>query len=360
MKPRNVWNNYGGIFDIPTAVEKLTDFEKRMSEPTFWDDKQKAGETVNEVSRLRNFIEPFRSLENEIEEFAAFGELVEDAADEGTEELLVEAAEKWGKIQKKLDQLELISYLSGRHDRNNAFLSVHAGAGGTESCDWASMLLRMYSRWAEKNEFEFSIVDFQEGEEAGLKSATAVVRGDFAYGYLKQERGVHRLVRISPFDSNKRRHTSFAAVDVVAEIEDDIEINIDEQDLRIDTYRSSGAGGQHVNKTDSAVRLTHLPTNIVVSCQNERSQHKNKAMAMKLLRAKLYEVEEEKRKREQEKIDRQKAENEWGNQIRSYVLHPYQMVKDLRTQVQTANTNDVLDGDIDMFIESMLKRKSNS
>lgn len=330
-----------------------------MSAPSFWDDKLKAQETVNKVSRLRNFIQPFRRLEEEVENFAAFGELVEDENDESTQELLTEAAEKWKDIQKQLDQLELISYLSGKHDRNNAFLSVHAGAGGTESCDWANMLFRMYSRWAERNGFSFNIVDIQEGEEAGIKSATAVVSGEFAYGYLKQERGVHRLVRISPFDSNKRRHTSFAAVDVVAEIEDDIEINIDEQDLRIDTYRSSGAGGQHVNKTDSAVRLTHLPTNIVISCQNERSQHKNKATAMKMLRAKLYELEEEKRRREQEKLDQQKSENEWGNQIRSYVLHPYQMVKDLRTQVQTANTGDVLDGKIDSFIEAMLKHKNH-
>jgi len=327
-----------------------------MSRPDFWNDKQKAQETVNEVSRLRNFIDPFTDIEQQIGEFAVLGELVQE--DEDTDELLSEAAEQWPRIQKKLDQLELVSYLSDRNDRNNAFLSVYAGAGGTESCDWANMLFRMYSHWAEKNNFAMEIVDMQAGEETGIKSATAMIRGDFAYGYLKQEEGVHRLVRISPFDSNNRRHTSFAAVDVVAEIHDDIEINIDDKDLRIDTYRSSGAGGQHVNRTESAVRITHLPTNIVVSCQNERSQHKNKAMAMKILKSRLYEREEEKRRREQQKADAQKAENEWGNQIRSYVLHPYQMVKDLRTDVQTSNTGNVLDGDINMFIEAMLKHKS--
>lgn len=329
-----------------------------MSKPGFWDNKQKAQETVSEVSRIRNFLDPFNKVAKQIEDFSILEELAQSEDD--ADELLADAEEQWPQIVKELDNLELISYLSNKHDRNNAFLSIYAGAGGTESCDWANMLLRMYSHWAEKNEFEFSIVDMQDGDEAGIKSATAVVRGDFAFGYLKQERGVHRLVRISPFDSNNRRHTSFVAVDVVAEIQDDINIQIEDSDLRIDTYRSSGAGGQHVNTTDSAVRITHLPTNIVVSCQNERSQHKNKAMAIKILRSKLHELEEEKRRREQQQIDNQKAENEWGNQIRSYVLQPYQMVKDLRTQVQTSNTSNVLDGDIDMFIEAMLKHKTDS
>ena len=329
-----------------------------MSRPGFWDDKQKAQETVSEVSRIRNFLDPFKKIAQQIEDFSILGELAQEEEEEA-DEILADADEQWPQIIKNLDRLELISYLSGKHDRNAAFLSVYAGAGGTESCDWANMLFRMYSHWAEKNGFEINIVDMQDGDEAGIKSATAVVRGDFAFGYLKQERGVHRLVRISPFDSNNRRHTSFAAVDVVAEIQEDIDIEIEDSDLRIDTYRSSGAGGQHVNTTDSAVRITHLPTNMVVSCQNERSQHKNKAMAMKILRSKLYEREEEKRRREQQQMDEQKAENEWGNQIRSYVLQPYQMVKDLRTQVQTSNTGNVLDGDINMFIEAMLKQKNN-
>ena len=351
------WNSYGGIFEVSALSSKLNELENEMSKPGFWDDKQKAQKTVSEVSRIRNFLDPFNKVARQIEEFSVLGELAQE--EEDTEEILTDAEEHWPQIVKKLDSLELISYLSGKHDRNNAFLSVYAGAGGTESCDWANMLFRMYSHWAEKNGFDINIVDMQDGDEAGIKSATAVVRGDFAFGYLKQERGVHRLVRISPFDSNNRRHTSFAAVDVVAEIQEDIEIEIEDSDLRIDTYRSSGAGGQHVNTTDSAVRITHLPTNIVVSCQNERSQHKNKAMAMKILRSKLYEREEEKRRREQQQMDEQKSENEWGNQIRSYVLQPYQMVKDLRTQVQTSNTGNVLDGDINMFIEAMLKQKKD-
>lgn len=348
-------SNSGGIFDIHECIELRRTLEQRMANPAFWDDKEKAQGTVAELSRVKNIIDPFQELEARIGDFKTLAELME--AEDEDPDMLAEAEETWHNIRQKLDRLELVSFLSGRNDPNNAILSVHAGAGGTESCDWAEMLLRMYSHWSDRNGYDTHMVDFQPGDEAGIKSATLIVRGEFAYGYLKNERGVHRLVRISPFDSNKRRHTSFAAVDVVAEIEDDIDVEINDSDLRIDTYRSSGAGGQHVNRTDSAVRITHVPTNIVVSCQNERSQHKNKATAMKILRARLYELEEEKRRSERAAADQQKAENAWGSQIRSYVLHPYQMVKDLRTEVESSNPEAVLNGDIDQFIEAMLKTK---
>lgn len=326
-----------------------------MSKPDFWDRKDAAQKTVGEVSRLRGIIEPYRKLRGKVEDFTVLAELVEMEGEES--DMLEEADGTSAGIQKDLDKLELVSFLSGKMDKNNAILSVHAGAGGTESCDWAAMLFRMYNRWAEDHGHKIELIEHSPGDEAGIKSATIVISGAFVFGYLKHERGVHRLVRISPFDSNKRRHTSFAAVDIVAEVDDDIDIDIDEKDLRIDVYRSSGAGGQHVNTTDSAVRITHIPTNIVVACQNERSQHKNRATAMRVLKARLYEREEEKRKAEAAAEHGQKTDNAWGNQIRSYVLHPYQMVKDLRTEVETSNTQAVLDGDIDPFIEAMLRKR---
>ena len=355
MKHGNDWNISGGIFDIGSAQQDLDARQKEMSQPDFWDRKEEAQQTVSRVSELRNKLDPFMELEKKVGDFEVLAELAD--MEEDTQDLLEEADSNWQTIQKALDRLEFVSFMSGKTDRNNAILTVHAGAGGTESCDWASMLFRMYSHWAERQGFDTDVVDLQPGDEAGIKSATLVGSGDHAYGHLKHERGVHRLVRISPFDSNKRRHTSFAAVDILAEIDDSIDIDIAPADLRVDTYRSSGAGGQHVNKTDSAVRLTHLPTGIVVACQNERSQHKNRATAMKLMRAKLYELEEEKRQKERAKQEGEKAENAWGSQIRSYVLHPYQMVKDLRTEVETSNTQAVLDGDIDMFIEAMLRHR---
>lgn len=324
-----------------------------MTQPDFWDHRENAQETVAEVSRLKNMIDPFKAVEKQIGDFETLAELVDMEGE--ASDMLGEADAEWRRIGRQLERLELVSFLSGKTDRNNAIVTVHAGAGGTESCDWASMLFRMYSRYAERHGFQGEVVDVQPGDEAGFKSATLVVGGEFAYGYLKHERGVHRLVRISPFDSNKRRHTSFAAVDVIPEVDDTIDIDIDDKDLRIDTYRASGAGGQHVNMTDSAVRITHLPTGVVASCQNERSQHKNRATAMKLLRARLYEREEEKQRRERVRESGEKSENAWGSQIRSYVLHPYQMVKDLRTEQETSNTQAVLDGDIDPFIEAMLR-----
>ena len=257
-------------------------------------------------------------------------------------------------IEKELSAFELQAMLSGEHDKANAILSIHPGAGGTESQDWAEILLRMYLRWAERRGYKAEITDYQAGEGAGIKSVTVTVSGEYAYGYLRAENGVHRLVRISPFDANKRRHTSFASVFVFPELEDDVKIDIRDDDLRIDTYRSSGAGGQHVNKTDSAVRITHIPTNIVVQCQNDRSQHKNKSTAMKILRSRLYELEQVKQKEKMEGIQGEKKEIGWGNQIRSYVLHPYRLVKDLRTKVEMGNADAVLDGEIDSFIEAFL------
>ena len=254
-----------------------------------------------------------------------------------------------------MDQLEIFSFFSGTCDRKHFYLSVHAGAGGTESCDWASMLLRMYRRYFERRGWKDEVLDLQPGEEAGVKSATLKVDGEFSFGYMKAEKGVHRLVRISPFDSNARRHTSFVSIDVFPEIDEDIDVEIDESELRVDTYRSSGAGGQHVNTTDSAVRITHLPTGIVVSCQNERSQHKNRATAMNMLKAKIYQMRLEQKKDEADAIRGEKVENGWGSQIRSYVLQPYQMVKDLRTGIETSDTAGVLDGDIHDFIEAFIR-----
>jgi len=326
-----------------------------MARADFWERREQAQEAVAEVSSLRNVLEPFRTVESQVDDFTVLGELVE--MEEGESELIGEADSTWERLSQALDRLELVSFLSGRMDRNNAIFSVNAGAGGTESCDWANMLLRMYCRWIERHGLRHQMIDTQPGEEVGIKSATMIVYGEFAHGHLKAERGVHRLVRISPFDANKRRHTSFAAVDVVPEVDDAVDVEINDGDLRVDTYRSSGAGGQHVNKTDSAVRLTHLPTGIVVTCQNERSQHKNRATAMKILRARLYEAEQDKKRRERAVAYEAKEDNAWGSQIRSYVLQPYQMVKDLRTDAETSNVNAVLDGDIDIFIKAYLEQR---
>ncbi|MBI2992105.1 MAG: peptide chain release factor 2, partial [Deltaproteobacteria bacterium] len=278
--------------------------------------------------------------------------------DEKSEEALTEAAARVAEAAAGLARIELSQMLGGADDRRNAIVSLHPGAGGTEAQDWAEMLLRMYLRWADRRGYRKEILEYQPGEEAGLKSVTFTVEGDYAYGYLKAEAGIHRLVRISPFDANSRRHTSFASVFVYPEIDETIKVEINEADLRIDTYRSSGAGGQHVNKTDSAVRITHLPTNIVVACQNERSQHKNKAMAMKILRSRLYELELEKQKERMETYHKTKKEIAWGSQIRSYVLHPYRMVKDHRTGIEVGNADAVLDGDIDRLIQAYLLQAS--
>ncbi|MCQ2352406.1 MAG: peptide chain release factor 2 [Victivallaceae bacterium] len=335
---------------IDDRKAELADLEKSMSAPDFWDDKESAQNTVAKLSACRNVVEPFTKLQGEIDDLPAMAELAADDPD-----FLEEAGNEIAGLQKRLDKLEVMSFLSGRFDRNNFYCSIHAGAGGTESCDWANMLLRMYRRYFERRNWKDEIVDLQPGEEAGIKSVTLHVTGEYGYGYFKAERGVHRLVRISPFDSNARRHTSFSSVEVFPEIDDDIDIDVDESQLRIDTYRSSGAGGQHVNTTDSAVRITHIPTGIVVCCQAERSQHKNRATAMKMLKARLYEAEMEKRRQQAAAARGEQSENGWGSQIRSYVLQPYQMVKDLRTDVETSDTAGVLDGDLDAFIEAFLK-----
>jgi peptide chain release factor 2 len=308
---------------------------------------------------VKAILEPHDALTRELEEAAILLELAEAESDAAQRKgALAEAGEKLDKAALDYRQFEIRTLLSGKFDTHNAYLTIHAGAGGTESCDWAQMLFRMYTRYCEEHGFKVAVMDVQPGEEAGIKSAMFIVEGPYAYGYMKAERGVHRLVRISPFDANKRRHTSFAALDVVAEIDDDIEIEIDEKDLRIDTFRAGGAGGQHVNKTDSAVRIVHLPTGIVVQCQAERSQHSNKAKCMKMLRAKLFEYESEKKKSEMEKFYGEKGEIAWGRQIRSYVLQPYTMVKDLRTDVETGQSDAVLDGDLDLFIEAYLKQSA--
>jgi peptide chain release factor 2 len=273
---------------------------------------------------------------------------------------LQEAAAKVAEVTQGMAETELAQILGGADDRRNAIVTLHPGAGGTEAQDWAEILLRMYLRWSDRHGYRREILEYQPGEEAGLKSVTFSIEGDYAYGYLKAEAGIHRLVRISPFDANSRRHTSFASVFVYPEVDDTIKVEVDEADLRVDTYRSSGAGGQHVNKTDSAVRLTHLPTGIVVACQNERSQHKNRAMAMKILRSRLYELELEKQKEKMDTLHKTKKDNAWGSQIRSYVLHPYRLVKDHRTNIEIGNADGVLDGDIDPFIQAFLLHDSDS
>jgi len=349
--------SYGGIFDLPNEENRLKELEKKMSAPDFWDDRERAQKVSQERNSIESEIKLWDTLKESIEEIEVLFEMVEEENDES---ILEEAENTINNLKRKLKKVEIRTLLSGEMDKNNAIITIHAGAGGTESCDWAGMLMRMYLRWAEKKGFEAEIIDLQENEEAGIKSSTLEIKGPFAYGFLKAEHGAHRLVRISPFDSNARRHTSFCGVIVVPEIEDNIEIDIKDEDLRVDTYRASGAGGQHVNKTDSAVRITHTPTSIVVTCQSERSQIQNRVRAMKILKARLYELEIRKR---EEKLVLAKGEHKeisWGNQIRSYVFQPYQMVKDHRTGIETSNVNAVMDGDIDLFIEGYLKQKAES
>jgi peptide chain release factor 2 len=306
---------------------------------------------LKERSNIKNVIDELENLSRELEDAEVLAEL---SSEEEDKETAKEAQSRLYEIEERVESLEFKRILGNPDDEKNAIVSINAGAGGTEAQDWAEMLLRMYIRYGERNGYELEMLDYQPGEEAGIKSATIFVKGPYAYGYLKSESGVHRLVRISPFDANKRRHTSFASVFVSPEIDEDIEVEIDEKDLRIDTFRAGGKGGQHVNKTDSAVRITHLPTGIVVSCQNERSQHQNRAVAMKVLRARLYELEKEKQKEKLEELHSTKKDIAWGSQIRSYVLHPYRMIKDHRTGYETGNVEPVLDGELNEFIESYL------
>ncbi|TDX52455.1 peptide chain release factor 2 (bRF-2) [Orenia marismortui] len=324
-----------------------------MVDPNFWDDNEKAQKVAQRLSTIKGKISNFDTLAEEQEELDL---LLELAIEEDDQNVINEVELRVKNLEKKLEKLELKTLLSGEYDENNALLSINPGAGGTESQDWAEMLLRMYTRWAEQHDYKVSTLEFLAGEEAGVKSVTLEITGPYAYGYLKSEKGVHRLVRISPFDSSGRRHTSFASVDIMPELDDNIEIEVEQSDLKIDTYRASGAGGQHVNTTDSAVRITHLPTGIVAQCQNERSQHKNKESAMKILKSKLFEYMQEKEAEKLEEIRGEHKEIAWGSQIRSYVFHPYQMVKDHRTSCETSKSNDVMDGDLDIFIESYLKQ----
>ena len=337
----------------------MAELEARAVAPDFWNDAQAARDVIDKTNAHRAFVKPYDELARLIEDAGLMVELAQAEADGAhRRQALEETAESLARADELTHKLRLQSLLGGKLDACSAFLTLHAGAGGTESCDWADMLFRMYRRYCERNGFEVEVLDAQPGDEAGLKSVTFNVRGTYAYGYLKAERGVHRLVRISPFDSAKRRHTSFCALDVVAELAEDIEVEVNEADLRVDTYRSGGSGGQHVNKTDSAIRLTHLPTGIVVACQAERSQHKNRAKAMSILKAKLYELYADKQRQEMERFYGEKGEIAWGSQIRSYVLQPYTMAKDHRTDEETSNVAAVLDGALQPFIEAYLKQRA--
>ncbi|HTX64526.1 MAG TPA: peptide chain release factor 2 [Opitutaceae bacterium] len=350
-RARHLWR----FLDVEQKQREIEALEAQMAAPTFWDNQERAQQHIAKVNGLKRAIGGLVEFNRKLADAGVMVELVTAAAGAEQEQYGRELDHTVAGLAGEIDGIELQSFLSGRFDRNNAILSIQAGAGGTESCDWADMLFRMYTRWAERRGFTLEVQDVLAGDEAGITKAMMVLRGEYAYGYAKAERGVHRLVRISPFDANKRRHTSFAAVDVVAEINDDIDIEIPENEIRVDVYRSSGKGGQGVNTTDSAVRVTHLPTGIVVVCQNERSQIKNRASAMSVLRARLYEKRLDEQRTEMERFYGPKGEIGWGSQIRSYVLQPYQMVKDLRTGVSTSDTQGVLAGDLDRFIYAWLR-----
>ena len=327
-----------------------------MSDPEFWNDPDSARDISQEATQLKDAVEGYKQLVTDVEEAKLMLEMAIDEDDVSMEKELTAMVEA---LTQEVEHREVLLLLSGEYDKNNAILTFHAGAGGTEAQDWCSMLIRMYLRWAEKQEYSVSLMDEQVGDEAGIKSATFLVKGENAFGYMKSEKGVHRLVRISPFDSAARRHTSFCAVDVMPEIDEPVEINLDMKDVQVDTYRASGAGGQHINKTDSAVRMTHTPTGIVVQCQSERSQIQNREQCLKLLRAKLFELELEKQAELKEQLGGTYQAIEWGSQIRSYVFHPYNMVKDHRTSVETGNVQAVMDGSLDQFMEGFLKKEAN-
>ncbi len=343
------------LFDLAGLEAQLKKMEEESHREDFWNDHEAAQKLLKEKKSLDNKVDEFRGLEQDLEDVEVMIELATEAEDES---LVPEIQASYDSFKKNLEALRIKTLLDGEFDANNAIISVHAGSGGTDAQDWAEMLLRMYTRWAESKKYKIKMLDYQEDTEGGVKSATLLIEGENAYGYLKNERGVHRLVRISPYDSSGRRHTSFASLDVAPEMDDSITIDIDPSDLRIDTFRSSGAGGQHVNTTDSAIRITHLPTNIVVSCQNERSQHQNKETAMKMLVAKLVELKEREHKASLAELKGDFSQITWGSQIRSYVFHPYTMVKDHRTGAETGNVQVVMDGDLDYFINEKLKQRN--
>jgi len=343
--------SYGGIFDVTAKSERISELEAEIAQPDFWDRGEQAQGLLKERTSLQKIVENWESAAHQLEDIQVLIELGEESDDQDT---LDEVNALLPKLEKHIGRMEFARMLSGEHDANNALLSINAGAGGTEAQDWADMVLRMYLRYCERKGFNTEFTDYQPADEAGIKSATFTVSGDYAYGYLRAEVGIHRLVRISPYDSNARRHTSFCSVFVFPELDDSVDIEIEEKDLKVDTFRASGAGGQHINKTDSAIRITHVPSGIVVACQNERSQHKNRATALKQLKARLYEMEMRKKEEEAASFSEDKKEISWGSQIRSYVLHPYRMVKDHRTSHETGNTDAVLDGDLDGFIEAYL------
>lgn len=350
-------NRFKGL-NLQAQETMLADLKRKLENPKLWEDDSKIPEVRNiqmQTAVIERKLDGWNKVKSGIRDLMEYTEIAEL---EQEDSMLSDLLKKTNEMEKLFYQLDLESLLNGPDDSKNAFLNIHPGAGGTESHDWADMLFRAYSRWAENSGFKAEIVDYQAGEEAGIKNVTLYIQGPNAYGFLKAENGVHRLVRISPFDSNKRRHTSFVSVHVSPEISDDVEVNINESDLRIDTYRSSGSGGQHINKTDSAVRITHNPTGIVVACQNERSQIKNRSTAMKMLKARLYELAQEEKNKEIESKSGEKKDISWGNQIRSYVFHPYNMVKDLRTGYETADVHGVMDGNFDSFIDAFLRQKS--
>lgn len=345
-------DNSGGIFDVDQKIKEVESLDGVIADSGFWNDNESAQKILQKRSSQHRSIELWKNLNKEGEDLGALMELSSEEEDPSMDEEIVSSILD---LEEQVAQAELKAMLSGQNDFSNTFIAINSGAGGTESQDWAEMLLRMYLRWGDRNGYKTEVLDTQYGDEAGIKSATVLFTGDYAFGYLKAEIGVHRLVRISPYDSNKRRHTSFASVFAYPEVDEEIDVEVKEEDLKIDVYRASGPGGQGVNTTDSAVRLTHVPSGIVVQCQNERSQHKNKNSAIKVLKSRLYEMEQEKQGEEKKEMEKQKRKIEWGSQIRSYVMHPYQLVKDLRTSVETGNVDAVLDGDLQDFIQAFLR-----
>ena len=345
------------LFEISNLESSLKDLESKTNDASFWEDSQNSTKILKEINEIKAKIHMYNNIKNNLQNVIQMNDLIQEEKEESLEEELKDSIKN---LQKEIDKLEINTLLSGKYDKNNAILTIHPGAGGTESCDWAQMLYRMYTRWALDNGYEVKELDYLDGDEAGLKSVTFLVKGSYAYGYLKGEMGVHRLVRISPFDSGGRRHTSFASLEVLPEISEDIEININPDDLRVDTYRASGAGGQHVNKTSSAVRITHIPTNIVVSCQSERSQIQNRDTAMKMLKSKLLNLKEKEHKDKIEDLKGNQMDIAWGSQIRSYVFCPYTMVKDHRTNYEVGNIQAVMDGDLNNFMDAYLKMENKS